>query len=194
MQRSHALSISLLWGFGIDRRLEKHRCKSRAKREQAKRAERADVGKLDAHATMWADLRDSSSASETEDEEHEEHEAMVACSVGRDEGGVTNQRQKSDVDVEGRGVCDVEVKFPAISGAREPLVDEISIEGGVCADGAQRQQRNEVGNVRGWACEICTFWNDAREMGSDPDSCDAPRCEMCNGEGPKNASSPWMTV
>lgn len=53
----------------LSRRLEEERRENRQKRDQAKRVDRADVGKLDAHAFMWETLGgDSSSESASEDE------------------------------------------------------------------------------------------------------------------------------
>lgn len=57
-------------------------------------------------------------------------------------------------------------------------------------DDALESERHDQQGVRGWVCEVCTFWNDVIAEGGD----EGPRCGMCDADGPSNAGSPWVTA
>lgn len=152
------------------RRLEEARREGRQQRDQAKRTEREDVGKLDAHAFLWRNLGGSSSSSQSASDGDDEEQDASGLATG---GG----RKKELAAEEGGSTGGI----PSSPRSAEEL--------------GAREGNNESRDAgTGWACERCTFWNElgAGAGGDGADGVDPPRCEVCEEEGPRNAASPWL--
>lgn len=171
-RRCHTTERSSIFRLPLrTRRLEEERRETRRQRDQAKRAERIDTGKLDSHAFLWENLGDPSS-SESEDDGD-----IVRATDGIDKRADSRAGPQSASTSKGRELDGVN---------RVSLVAQEDGHVGV-AKGIGRDKHQ---SAKGWACDACTFWNDV----SCEDNDERPRCSMCDAEGPKNAGSPWVRV
>lgn len=147
--------------------MEEARRENRQRRDQDRRAERADAGKLEAHAFMWENLGGSSSESssgENSDDDGEERSR---------EAGSTEAAAAAAVAA--AATADVESLKAVVERGDSSIPSPDVLEG----DG------------EGWPCGVCTFWN-SNGKGGEGTNADPPRCGVCEAEGPRNARSPWL--
>ncbi|CAM9430530.1 unnamed protein product [Sphacelaria rigidula] len=181
------------------RRLEETRRETRRQRDEAKRKERVDAGKLDSHSFVWETLGDSSASSSEEDAEGEEGKEDIYS--GEDNGVAAKEQGSENAAARGVDAPDersqraVRIDAGGVSERRDARRDERRSERQLGEPQQQKQQQEGEG---GWACDVCTFLNDVAppqgNVGSSSDNGWRLRCEMCDAEGPKNAGSPWLTA
>lgn len=158
--------------MGVCRHLDEARRESRKQRDEAKRAERADAGRRDAHAFLWENLGDSSSSSDTDGDQ-----ARASSKTGSDPA----KQEEADV------VCS------SIAGIEEG--GRVSTESGVVVEqggGGEKGEEEKGESTNGWACNVCTFWNVTDAVGVGGSAGGGPYCEMCDAQAPSNAGSPWL--
>ncbi len=179
MRNNNAATTISMRSVQHRRRLEEARRESRQKRDQDKRAERADAGKLDAHAFVWENLTGGDDSS-------------TESSSGDDDGGGGGGGGGGG---DGRSNVTRQLEQPpaAPGGAKEVGDDAATAAAAAAAAGVDRLDESG-GEGEGWACSACTFWNATEGSGGGDDGGGSVRCGVCEAEGPRNARSPWLSA
>ncbi|CAM9654703.1 unnamed protein product [Ectocarpus sp. 12 AP-2014] len=151
------------------RRMEEARRENRQRRDQDRRAERADAGKLEAHAFMWENLGGSSSESSSSGENSDDD--------GQEQIREAESTEAAAAEAAAAAIAEVASLKAVVESGDSSIPSPVVPEGD--------------GDGDGWPCGVCTFWN-SNGTGGERKDADPPRCGVCEAEGPRNACSPWL--